>query len=382
MRIVISSSSSNTGKANATVQFESGNSDAHDVWFHIDGHEIAVDRGDAFLCAAYIPAWLSGEKAISVNLPVSKLFVANLSIAAEKLRAWDPRLGVPPEVLCDYADTTRNSYAAGIFLSGGVDSTASLRKLTTEYAVGDARRPKYAMLLDYQSIGGVDERELSERFDRRKVNCGTLAKACGVELVSIRTNIRVLNGSMTVFMQKWHGAILASVAHALSSFIGRAYISATYDFATLAPWGSHPALDFFYSSDRVDILHTGHEMSRLDKVRVLSAWPEALAVINVCTSKTSGGRNCGRCEKCVRTRLELLAVGSLQHATAFDGDDIQASDIARIRIGSDYARSCHLDVLGPLERAGRQDLVDAIQHLLRRNMSFGQRMRRVLDRFR
>jgi hypothetical protein len=41
----------------------------------------------------------------------------------------------------------------------------------------------------------------------------------------------------------------------------------------------------------------------------LASWPTALAALRVCPAGPRNGGNCGRCEKCLRTRLELLAVG-------------------------------------------------------------------------
>ncbi len=92
---------------------------------------------------------------------------------------------------------------------------------------------------------------------------------------------------------------------------GRAFlfIGGTYHVSTPVPVGSHPAVDGLMSSQRVSVIHDGSRFSRLEKVRELAAWPTALAVLRVCPEGPSGRANCGQCEKCLRTRLELLAAG-------------------------------------------------------------------------
>jgi hypothetical protein len=73
--------------------------------------------------------------------------------------------------------------------------------------------------------------------------------------------------------------------------------------------GSHPALDGLFSSQRIAIIHDGGRFSRLEKVRDLANWPAALEALRVCPARLEDGGNCGKCEKCLRTRLELLAAG-------------------------------------------------------------------------
>ena len=60
----------------------------------------------------------------------------------------------------------------------------------------------------------------------------------------------------------------------------------------------------------------GMEKSRMDKVRGIADWPVAQAHLNVCFKE---GQNCGVCEKCRRTQLELYALGKLdQFSAVFD----------------------------------------------------------------
>ena len=88
------------------------------------------------------------------------------------------------------------------------------------------------------------------------------------------------------------------------------FIGASHDMANPVPIGSHPAVDGLFSSQRITVIHDGARFSRFQKVRELASWPAALAALRVCPGQSAGIElNCGVCEKCLRTRLELLAAG-------------------------------------------------------------------------
>lgn len=52
----------------------------------------------------------------------------------------------------------------------------------------------------------------------------------------------------------------------------------------------------------------GSEVERLDKVKVLSTWEPAFEFLNVCVNELD---NCNVCGKCIRTMLEINAVGDI-----------------------------------------------------------------------
>ena len=63
------------------------------------------------------------------------------------------------------------------------------------------------------------------------------------------------------------------------------------------------------------LIHDGARHARFQKVRELASWPTALAALRVCPGNPGNELNCGVCEKCLRTRLELLAAGVEETAT-------------------------------------------------------------------
>src|SRR5690606_15371846 len=69
----------------------------------------------------------------------------------------------------------------------------------------------------------------------------------------------------------------------------------------------------------------GCRYTRTEKVAAISGYPQAIKSLNVCWESASG-TNCGRCEKCLRTQLNFLAVGVAEPA-CFPGP----LDLRRVR---------------------------------------------------
>ena len=109
---------------------------------------------------------------------------------------------------------------------------------------------------------------------------------------------------------------MAAVGHAALLEPAFLFIGGSYHVANPVPMGSHPAVDGLFSSQRLTVIHDGWRFSRLEKVRDLATWPTALAALRVCPANAGDEINCGRCEKCLRTRLELLAAG-VEETAAF-----------------------------------------------------------------
>jgi hypothetical protein len=74
-------------------------------------------------------------------------------------------------------------------------------------------------------------------------------------------------------------------------------------------WGSTPATDYLLSGDDLEIVHDGAGYSRTEKIGYITKTPSAVSSLSVCWEGQQENGNCGVCEKCIRTRLNFLAVG-------------------------------------------------------------------------
>jgi hypothetical protein len=255
---------------------------------------------------------------------------------------------------------------AACFFSGGVDSFATLKSNRQNFPASHPWSIKDGLIAYGLEI------ERPEAFDYVLDSLKDVAPAAGIELIPVDTNIYLeyrdedRKDGFDFWIYKFQGAVLSAIAHAFAKRLSVLSIAATYDLPYLSLWGSHPLLDPHYSSVDLRIRHDGLVLSRLTKVEMIKDWDLALNHLRVCNK---GQRyepaklNCGRCEKCIRTALELLIVDRLDRCAALPYDDVTADMVRRYGdIHDDYVISCYLDLIPSLNQIGRQDLVRAIEY--------------------
>jgi hypothetical protein len=117
--------------------------------------------------------------------------------------------------------------------------------------------------------------------------------------------------------------------------------------ALVLPYGSNPATDYLLSGETMRLIHDGAAHTRTAKVAEIAKNRGAMNSLKVCFENGDISRNCGICEKCVRTRLNVLATG-VEDPPCFDGpldielirslvlfDDLQKAEFSAI---ANYAR--------------------------------------------
>jgi hypothetical protein len=318
------------------------------------------------LLLGVLPAASSrGATAICVDQPVDPLLLDGLEVIQEYHRIWYGLPPVPVEAM-PARDAAVGPRGTGVFLSGGVDSMASLWRNLRRYPVGHPGRVTHALFVDFvgpEHLADLDGQLRPATARRAGWLDGAMAEQ-GVTLVPIVTNLRVLGGYE--FGADWtfhsHGILLAAVAHAFGPSLSRVLIASSYWAGRLEPWGSHPLTDPRTSTSAMTITHDNEQSRRLDKLRQLADWPAALDLLDVCSSwreRDRPGVNCGRCEKCQRTMASMVAVGIDPTGLAsFAGLDVSPATVAAInRLGSDGLRGAWGDV---------HDALPAEQHALRR----------------
>jgi hypothetical protein len=353
----------------ATVIWEDCDRPDQEIYFEASEEyaESLTCHPHAFLVGCVIPAARHGEKRIAIDSEICPELRNGLLRAMHWLRSW---YGHPSEIISIETrqgvrfPAARAAERAGSFLSGGIDSLAALRSNRLDFPLSHPYSIKDCLFVHGFDIGGMAGGDSEvESYRRGLAALKPIVEDAGVALIAVHTNIRHLDDDVNRWMYEFHGAALASVAHVLSKRLSRVYIASSNDIAGLEPWGSHPVLDPNFSSAELQLQHRGHEFSRLDKVRLIADWDCALENVRVCTENPPGRLNCGMCEKCVRTMLELLAVGKLSRTPAFQAENVSAELLAA-SLQVDALRSVtseYTELIPALEAVGRIDLVAIIQ---------------------
>ncbi len=188
--------------------------------------------------------------------------------------------------------------------SGGVDSIFTLLRHGTKQ-FGAASYPlKKTVLMVHGFDVPLEKPEQLETLQRRTA---PLLMELGFELKTMRTNLKELQ------LQDWEDSSMSQLAGCLHNYshqfsYGLVGSTESYD-ALVLPWGSNPATDHLLSGAHMRIVHDGAGYSRTAKVEQIARHATAASVVKVCWEGEETSRNCGECEKCVRTLLNFLAVG-------------------------------------------------------------------------
>jgi hypothetical protein len=334
--------------------------------------------GNSFLVGALLPAVEAGERRIAIDAEICPRLNTGLLTVLRLFQSWYGENNVTIAIEANKSANTHTPACAraGAFLTGGIDSLATLRRNHLLFAPTHPEFVRDVVLLYGINIDSDDS---PHTFAHAVEELSQVARSADATLIPVHTNIRrELNTDIEFFRFKYHGALLAAAAHALSNRLTTTLIASTFDISCLMPWGSHPMLDPLFSSADLRLYHDSLDLSRFEKTKVVAEWETGLHSIKVCPANWPG-RNCGKCEKCNRTMLALAAIGALHRTRSFDVQDLTADRVRRIQVYAVNHVGFYAELIRPLRTAGRDDLASAVEFILaryRREVGFRGTLRR------
>jgi hypothetical protein len=258
---------------------------------------------DGYVCAVIFDAMRRADRLIVAGA-LSQRFLRNIRAFQEAWHCLRPDLykvvDVEPTATTTVATAPvqrEDSTICGF--SGGIDSSFSV--LRRSYSV-TAAAMVHGFDIPCQNFSA---------FEALRARVVGITDAAGIELKTVRTTIRE---GETENWEHYHAAALASVLHLFSSRFSHGMIagSDSYNYISYLPyaWGSSPATDYLLSGAGMEIVHDGAGYTRPQKVAWLSrGWSQLVPLTQFCWEGKSRHANCGACNKCVQTRLSLLAAG-------------------------------------------------------------------------
>jgi len=295
-----------------------------------------------FVTTMVTVAWATGA---DLEVPtLDRTFLDSMGEVRQVLKRWYPRLSFDTTIKVDRAEEGDALGRAneGLLYSGGIDSTASLiRHLDV--------RPVLMLVI------GTPDLPLSQTgFQQMFLEAARpFVESLGSKLHVVRTgmldvvNLEALNEDFgrSIGSYWWesvsHGMMLMGTCAPLTAIEGirRLRIASSRIELFEEPWGSNPELDQKLAWKGTEVLHDSHDISRQDKIEGLLApfirAEGANVPLRVCGSAKSRERvarrtlNCGRCEKCVRTIVGLLAGGIDPTTCGFDMEFFSANTLRR-----------------------------------------------------
>ncbi len=263
---------------------------------------------DQMVAACVIPALERGQDLV-VKGPVSRLAAVNLPMLAATRAAWGakaPRgpVAILAESVIDLPARTETPRAVLTF-SGGADSFHSLLWRTGPDAPRDEPKVEGAVL----SLGFDFPLAQRAAFEAHRARIAPVLERRGVALHVVHANSRGLGIAV------WDNAAMPMISAALSQFAHR-YThgllagGVTYPYMAV-PMIQPPLLDRTLSGGWFGLATDGASIGRTEKMAMVAAHPDAMAVLRVCYNEQSPdfARNCCACLKCRRTMLNFLGAG-------------------------------------------------------------------------
>lgn len=299
------------------------------LWFELPRSISIPDDNDcdSYLLCIIMDAMKQGKK-IHVQGSVSALLLSNLVEFQSAWQKWLPHTYAQVEITVESLREKETFGVKGAMcaFSGGVDATFSLWRHYAKLWGHRSQTIKLAAMVHGFDIPLKSENEFANAFRNAQSTLNDL----DIPLIPLKTNYREFS------KVQWEHVFSCALVAALGNLKSMADVCLVgsgqpYD-ALVFPWGSNPITDPLMSSDDVSVIYDGASHSRTEKVKTILDWEKGVQNLRVCWQGDAKDSNCGHCEKCVRTKLNFLAVGA-EIPTCFPTSDI-CEDIKRITLNN------------------------------------------------
>ena len=209
----------------------------------------------------------------------------------------------------------------GTGISCGIDSFYTIKTHANDEECPEAMKVNCLTFFNVGSHGDKGGEKARSLYMKRKENSEKFAKEFEYDFLEMDSNISdiiKLNYPMThtyrncaavLAMQKYFSTYYYSSGYSIYDFKIEKESSAYYDtfiFSAL-------------SNENVTFYSTGVTKTRMEKTISVAEYAPSYKFLNICTRQF---KNCGICEKCIRTQLSLDAVGKLnEYKDVFNVDN-------------------------------------------------------------
>jgi hypothetical protein len=309
----------------AGVTIETPGQEPRRLWYRLPNtyRQALTTVCDPFVLGTIFLA-MSRASDVVVHGQVSPSLLHNLEEFQATWACWRPKRYTKIDVVADLEQEPpppASPRAAVAAFSGGADSCFTVWRHHTGQSGRLRRQIKVGVM-----VHGFDiELGQTKVFERAAAKSAKMLASLDLALIPVVTNFR----EVVANWEDSHGSGLASCLALFQAGYGAGLVGSTDSYDQLVlPWGSNPITDRMLSSRTFAIVHDGAAFSRSQKIRTIAAWPEAIRYLRVCWEGDAGDRNCGRCEKCIRTMLNFRVMG-LELPACFERD-IEDHDILRL----------------------------------------------------
>jgi hypothetical protein len=191
-----------------------------------------------------------------------------------------------------------------VSFSGGIDACYTVRRHVQGLVGRRNLEVKAGVLLE-----GFDIPLGDPNYATAAAGATRILDSVAVPLITAATNWREMEQRHAINWTESFGSAVISCLSLFSRGFAVGMLGSGDRYYDVRAHGSTPLTDPLLGSDAFSVRHDGAAASRIEKVALVAEWPQALQNLRVCWEGPNKGRNCGRCEKCIRTILDFRVAG-------------------------------------------------------------------------
>lgn len=257
---------------------------------------------------------------IHIDGPVDQMVLDNAQLMTRTWEMWRPREFRSLRITALPAQVNTNPRSGDLsMVSGGVDSTFML--------LDRGRRETPSVGLQVQ--GMEYSFKANEQFERAMNHLQPLLDDLNYTRLTVRSNLAKLSRGYHSY-----SSVLAGYAFMFRSVFERAYFAADLtweqDFVHF-PWPLNHVTNRYFQGSDFSCIAVNEHVTRAEKVERIASDPLALSCISFCKDKDIRPKNCGKCIKCMRTKVLFAGMTGAVPAGVFLDDSppkVTTKDIA------------------------------------------------------
>ena len=317
------------------------NSD-HIIWYEVENEYstyLCDELADSFLLAVLPFASYTEQDIVVKGTISSKLFYNLMNVHIPLLANFFNKKAIHITV-----DNIRNinfggkAVATGCFL--GVDSLSTIFQHTDALCLEEYKLT-HLTLFNSSHFGNSDQATLSENLQNAAKKASEFAKQLGLSLIVVDSNMTELMKNTGLRVEQILIYLTISCAYSLQKLFGKYLFSSSYDSKYVSINSadishSESIIVPLLSSDSMEVILSDTFKKRTEKTLYIARNRMTPQFIDVCWAVQVAGieggakwyleskkkRNCGWCDKCMRTLLTLELYGVIdEYKDAFDLDN-------------------------------------------------------------
>lgn len=297
----------------------------YEIWYEVEkeyGEYLTTERIDSFFVALLPLAMKDRLNVVSDGVISEKLYFHTIKYLIPLLSKYSKNYGhieINIKNKSNQSINTQGKSATGF--SRGVDSFDTVKEMSDcgNYSLTHLA---FFNVGSHKSTSGYSPEEANALYKKRLSISKESSKIINLPVVAVNSNL----GEHLIYEYlKVHHYCSFSAVLALQKLFKNYYYSSAYELAefSIEKCDKGPA---FYealfaslmSTESTSIYISGLDKTRLEKVNSISEYAPSYDNLNVCFNNEY---NCGVCEKCMRTQLELYSLGKLElYKNSFDLD--------------------------------------------------------------